>query len=169
MTLSIGIELEGVAVKRYASSQPLPLQTEHQMRLISDALREAGLQSRVYIPSSTRGSGPDYSVWNITIDGTISEITSESSTESAAAYRSRFGFEVVSPVFNDTSSPQWHTDLITGIEAIGLAVHWKANRSTGFHVHIGPGAPEAVFSLDEVKKVAIFCCRFEGKYIRTID
>jgi hypothetical protein len=71
MPLSIGIELEGVAVKRRASNEPLPSRTERQMRLISDSLAEAGLNSRICIPSTTRGTGPGYSVWNVTIDVTV--------------------------------------------------------------------------------------------------
>lgn len=146
MPLSVGIELEGIAVRRHASPLPLPMQTEHQTQLISDALREAGLPSLVYLPSeTTRGLGPDYSVWNITIDGTISELKSESSTDSAVVYLSRFGFEAVSPVFYDTSGEQWTRVLTTGIEAIGTAVQWKANRSTGFHMHNGAGRPDATF------------------------
>lgn len=99
MSLSIGIELEGVAVKRIASPLPLPTQTQRQMQLICDGLQAAGLQSRVYIPSSTRGSGPDYSVWNVTLDATVSEVTSGSSADTNEAFRTRFGFEIVSPVF----------------------------------------------------------------------
>lgn len=99
MPLSIGIELEGIAVKRTASLAPLPTQTPRQMQLICDGLDEAGLKSRVYIPSSTRGSGPDYAVWNITVDATIAEVTSGSSADTNEAFRTRFGFEIVSPVF----------------------------------------------------------------------
>lgn len=88
------------------------------MRLISDALDRAGLPSRVYVPSGDTGSAPNYSVWNITIYGTISEMTSESSADSAVAFRSRFGFEVVSPVFLDTPGSEWNGTLVAGIEAI---------------------------------------------------
>lgn len=78
MSLSIGVEIEGVALRRATSSAPFPLNSDHQLRLIVDELERNNLPARVYVPSSTRGTGPNYSVWNVTIDATVSEVTSGS-------------------------------------------------------------------------------------------
>ncbi len=67
----------------------------------------------LYIPSSTRGSGPNYDVWNITTDATISELTSGSESD-LSAFQTRFGFELISPVF-DVIGDEWK-------EILGLAL-----------------------------------------------
>jgi hypothetical protein len=164
MSLSIGVEIEGVALRRATSSAPFPLNSDHQLRLIVDELERNNLPARVYVPSSTRGTGPNYSVWNVTIDATVSEVTSGSDT-GPSAFRERFGFEVISPILYNTNANdiEWQQQLQWGVESIGNAVTWKANSSTGFHLHVGPGSDGGKFSLDSVKKVAMFFCRFEGK------
>ncbi|KAK7394063.1 hypothetical protein QQX98_013153 [Neonectria punicea] len=130
------------------------------MRIIANALREAGLDCRVYFPSSTRGTGPDFSVWNVTTDATVIEATSGSSTDSSAFQR-RFGFEIITPVFYQTDNNSWIQELRSGISSIGDAVIWKANRSTGLHVHVGRGANDTAWTLQEIQKISAFCVRFE--------
>ncbi|KAJ4201600.1 hypothetical protein NW767_006687 [Fusarium falciforme] len=161
MSLSIGIEIEGVAMNRVGSSAPFPTRTEVQLRLLSDALDDAGLESRVYLPSTTRGSGPDYSIWNVTMDVTVSEATSGSEAEDSK-FRRRFGFELISPVFRGIENNAWMNQLRAGISSINRVVRWKANRSTGLHVHVGRDVGSLKYSLLEVKKIAMLYCRFEG-------
>lgn len=165
MPFSVGLEIEGIASARASSPTPLPSRLEDQLSLVADALQDAGILSRVYIPSSTRGSGPNYDIWNITTDATISELTSDSESD-LSAFKTRFGFELISPVF-DIVSDEWKGILDLALKSIGDVVKWKANRSTGLHVHLGhvKGAPG--FSLEEVKRVPIFYCRFEGKRDQT--
>lgn len=151
MPLSIGIEIEGVALRRAASSTPFPRHSEHQLGLIVQALRDAGLSARVYIPSTTRGTGPDYRVWNVTLDVAVSELTSGSEADESA-FQTRFGFEIVSPVFYNTEGDNWKLEFERGIQSISRAVAWKANRSTGFHVHVGRGTPGNEYTLHEIKK-----------------
>ncbi|KAI0121254.1 putative amidoligase [Xylariales sp. AK1849] len=161
MSLSVGVEIEGVALRRAQSSAPFPIACERQLQIIADAMNEAGNDARIYIPSTIRGTGPDYTIWNVTLDATVSEITSNSDAEDSE-FKTRFGFELVSPVFYNTNERQWQRDLRRGIEPIQTAIKWKANRSTGLHVHIGRGATGRMYTLDEVKKIAIFYCRFES-------
>ncbi|KPM37075.1 hypothetical protein AK830_g9480 [Neonectria ditissima] len=160
MPLSIGLEVEGVATRRTTSSQRFPNQVDQQMRIIASALREAGLDCRVYFPSGTRGTGPDFSVWNVTVDITVIEVTSGSSAD-ASAFQGRFGFEIITPVFYQTENDFWIQELRTGINSIADAVVWKANRSTGLHVHVGRGANDAVWTLQEIQRIAAFYIRFE--------
>ncbi|KAL2669991.1 hypothetical protein Neosp_014870 [[Neocosmospora] mangrovei] len=136
MSLSIGIEIERVAMRGVGSSAPLPTQTDVQLNLLSHALDDAGLESRVYLPSTTRGSGPDYSIWNVTMDITVNEATSGSEAD-GTEFRRRFGFELISPIFRGIETNAWKDQLRAGMSAINQVVRWKANRSTGLHVHVG--------------------------------
>ncbi|KAJ4319192.1 hypothetical protein N0V84_006474 [Fusarium piperis] len=95
------------------------------------------------------------------MDVTVSEATSGSEDEDSK-FRRRFGFELISPVFRGIENNGWMDQLRVGIGAIDQAVKWKANRSTGFHVHIGRDEGSFKYTLLEVKKIAMFYCRFEG-------
>lgn len=53
------------------------------------------------------------------------------------------------------------------LESIGDVIKWKANRSTGLHVHLGHLKDAPGFTLEQVKRVAMLYCRFEGK--RSMD
>lgn len=161
MPFSVGLEIEAIALARASSSTALPSRLEDQLSLVANSLQDAGIPSRVYIPSSTRGSGPNYDIWNITTDATISELTSSSESD-LSAFQTRFGFELISPVF-DVVGDEWKGILRLALKSIGDMIKWKANRSTGLQVHLGhlKGAPG--FTLEQVKRVAILYCRFEGK------
>ncbi|CCT73773.1 uncharacterized protein FFB20_01826 [Fusarium fujikuroi] len=161
MPLSIGLEIEGVALKPVNSALEFPPESEKQLFIIVESLRRAGLSSRVYLPSSTRGAGPDYSIWNVTMDVTVSELTSGSEFENSKFLR-RFGFEIVTPIFRDIQDDAWMAQLHAGLDAVGKAVCWKANRSTGLHVHVGREGDTTKYSLVEVQKIAMFYCRFEA-------
>ncbi|CVL04773.1 uncharacterized protein FMAN_12856 [Fusarium mangiferae] len=160
MPLSIGLEIEGVALKPVNSALEFPPGSEKQLFIIVESLRRAGLSSRVYLPSSTRGAGPDYSIWNVTMDVTVSELTSGSEFENSKFLR-RFGFEIVTPIFRNIQDDAWMAQLHAGLDAVGKAVCWKANRSTGLHVHVGREGDTTKYSLVEVQKIAMFYCRFE--------
>ncbi|KAH7121363.1 putative amidoligase [Dactylonectria macrodidyma] len=160
MSLSVGLEIEGVVLSFAQSSDPFPSRVEQQVGLVAEALNNSGLSSRAYFPSTTRGSGPNYMIWNVTVDVTVSEVTSESDADDSA-FKKRFGFEVISPVFYNSESHTWADELQAGIYAINGTIKWKANRSTGLHVHIGRGNPGSEFTLVEVQKIAMFYCRFE--------
>ena len=62
------------------------------------------MNCRVYFPSTTRGTGPDYTASNVMVDVTIVEGTSGSSVDEASAFRTRFEFELVTPIFYDKSN-----------------------------------------------------------------
>lgn len=161
MPFSIGLEIEGIALARASSSTALPSRLEDQLSLVANALRDADIPSRVYIPSSTRGSGPDYDVWNITTDATISELTSGSESD-LSVFQTRYGFELISPIFNVVGD-EWKNTLERALESIGDVIKWKANRSTGLHVHLGHLKDAPGFTLEQLKRVAMLYCRFEGK------
>jgi hypothetical protein len=167
MPLSVGIELEGVALSRRNSTAEFPEETRRRLRLLRDALNNAHIPSSIYEPLSEalsdRPSLPDYTVWNVTTDDSINVYNYNSDTGMVEAWRTRFGFEIVTRIFSNTDSGRWRDEVRRGLRAISSAVRWTANSSTGLHVHIGAGGQSARFSLDEVKKIAIFCCRFEGK------
>lgn len=123
MSLSVGVEIEGIALRRATSAAPFPNQHDKQLHIVADAMRNAGLQCRVYLPSSTRGSGPDYSVWNVAMDISIVEQTSGSSEDQDTAFRSRFGFEIISPVFKNVVNDQvWESLLKSGVDSVSSAI-----------------------------------------------
>ncbi|KAK3935083.1 putative amidoligase [Diplogelasinospora grovesii] len=148
MALSLGIEIEAVALRMLSPPTSLPSAPNGQLSLIAIALERADLPARVYRPSTTRGSGPKYNIWNVTTDVTVMEATSGA-------------FELISPIF-DTASSDWRSHLRRCVNAIGTEILWKSNRSTDLHVHIGRGMDDAKFTLEEVKKLAISYCRFES-------
>lgn len=162
MELSFGIEIEGVALRTRGSPFNLPADSGAQLQLIADILGKVGLSARPYIPTSTRSIGPDYSIWNVAMDGTISELTSGSDGDESA-WRTRFGFELVSPVFHYLEAALWRQSITNGLDAVTEALAWKANRTTGLHVHVGKISGQ--WALDEVRKIAMFYCRFEGEYL----
>ncbi|KAK3349183.1 putative amidoligase enzyme-domain-containing protein [Lasiosphaeria hispida] len=166
MALSLGLEIEAVAVRMLESPTALPLGQNDQLSLITTIIERAGLPARVYAPSTTRCSGPNYCIWNAP-RVTVMEATSDSDT-SESAFQERFGFELVSPAFpigSASTGVDWADNLRRCI-AIGAEILWKSNRSTGFHIHVGRGISRSDnFTLEEVKKVAMLYCRFEA----TID
>lgn len=124
MSLSVGIEIEAVAVERTESgAEPLPTKLEQQLQLVANALRDARLPAQIYIPSTTRGHGPDYTVWNVTTDITVSEATSGSDA-GPEAFRERFGFELISPVF-DTGGDEWKAQVELATKSISKLIKWK--------------------------------------------
>ena len=134
MLLSLGLEFE-VVVHSLKPAAPIPSSTLAQLTIVSKALTSAGLQALPFIPTSTRAS-PNYTIWNVVTDATIQEVTSNSDA-SDSAFQSRFGVELVSPVFEERSGEAWKEEVRRALAAIAQRVEWKANRSTGLHVHIG--------------------------------
>lgn len=156
MPLSVGVEVEAIILK-YRS--PLPSRDYARLELVAKALEAGGLSARVFLPSSTRDI-PDFSVWNVVMDVTIEEATSGSDA-SENTITERFGVEVVSPIFF-TEMNTWAGQIRSAMQAVSLAFTWKANRSTGLHVHVGRGR-EDQFTLPQLKRLAIMVVRFEGK------
>jgi hypothetical protein len=144
MSLSIGVEIEGVALRRATSSAPFPLNSDHQLRLIVDELERNNLPARVYVPSSTRGTGPNYSVWNVTIDATVSEVTSGSDT-GPSAFRERFGLKS-SPPSSTTLMPT----ILSGNSSYNGALNRLATRSHGRPIVV----LVFIYMLDLVQRVA---------------
>ncbi|EEU33835.1 uncharacterized protein NECHADRAFT_89094 [Fusarium vanettenii 77-13-4] len=70
------------------------------------------------------------------MDITVNEATSGSEAD-GSEFRRRFGFELISPIFRGIETNAWKNQLRAGISAINQVVRWKANRSTGLHVHVG--------------------------------
>ncbi|RFU33814.1 hypothetical protein B7463_g2578, partial [Scytalidium lignicola] len=158
MPFSVGIEIEGVALSRATpSTKPLPTNVPAQLNLIADALSAAGMPARTYLPLSNRGLAPDYTIWNVAVDATINNVTSDTSDSSSTSH---YGFELVSPIFYDTDATAWREVFCLGVRSVGNAVLWKTN-STGLHIHIGCGFGEQ-FSLHGIKKIAMLCCLFEA-------
>ena len=116
-----------------------------------------GKEASVYVPGPTHNV-PDYKVWNITSDNSI-EVTTTSMDDTPPKKRPiRVGVELISPKFCFTTS-DWETDVITVFTSLNQ-LHWKPNRSTGLHVHVGVKGRE--FTLAELKGIAKYVLIFEG-------
>ncbi|TFK96408.1 hypothetical protein BDV98DRAFT_576240 [Pterulicium gracile] len=161
MALTFGIEVEAIVVKRRQSQTPLPAIDLKQLQLVSDCLTASGLQSRVFIPTA-RTLGPDFTIWNVVQDITIEELTSQSDSSPSGAVQ-RFGVEIVSPIFR-LDDASWRTDISKAVQAVSAELVWKANRSAGFHVHVGTtGADQSdEFTLSQLKRIAVMVIRFEA-------
>ncbi len=160
MPLSVGVEIEGIALSRRSSALPFPLGHREQLQLISDSFERRHMPTEVYMRYEARTREPNRGSWNVTGEATVVEVTSDSDTALEDA-RDRFDFEVVSPIFNASHENEWRRQLSLAVDTIGNAVRWKVNRSTSFQVHIGNGC--VPFELLELKKIAMFFCCFEGK------
>ena len=164
---TVGFEVEVVVMPKTV------LQVAHEARrdIVSDETMERdvyayihqkchsiGVGANIYIPDPT-GHGPDYSVWNITSDNSIETNTSsmESSPQAPALFR--VGVELISPifVFNDDGWPS----IVRRVFGALNEMHWRPNRSTGLHVHVG--SRYRPFTLEEVKEIAKYVLVFEGK------
>jgi hypothetical protein len=158
MPLSIGLEIEAIVLSLNSAAE-IPRSTQAQLQLIANAISATGVVARAYMPTTTRAS-PNYTIWNVVVDSTIDEVTSHSDT-SDSAYQSRFGVELVSPTYYKTDESDWKDDIQLALGGVSDRVSWKANRSAGLHVHVGRGLDD-VFTLPQLKRLAILVCRFEG-------
>jgi hypothetical protein len=158
MPLSIGLEFETVVLSLKPAAE-IPKSSDAQLQLIADAISATGVKAKVYIPTSTRSS-PKYTLWNVVFDSTVQEVTSQSDS-SDSVFQSRFGTELVSPTYYETDKASWKEDVRVALGGVDKRVSWKANRSTGLHVHVGKGRDET-FTLPQLKRLAILVCRFES-------
>lgn len=156
MALSIGLEFEAIVISK-SNGAPLPAASRTQLDFIAASLTAAGLSAHSWVPHSTR-TDPPYGSWLVMTDATISEVTSQSDS-SESAFQSRFGVELVSPIFFNAPSGGWQIEVEKVLLAVPKEVVWKANRSTGLHVHVGRGNDQ--FTLAEVKRIAMLVIRFE--------
>ena len=161
MPLSIGLEFEAIVlkVKFKGPEAVISRSVDKQLQLIAAAISATGVAASPYMPTSTRAS-PNYTIWNVVVDSTIQEVTSHSDA-SDSAYQSRFGIELVSPIYYETDKSGWKDDLHLVLAGVSERVSWKANRSTGLHVHVGRER-DATFTLPQMKRLAVLVCRFEG-------
>lgn len=101
------------------------------------AISTTGVVAKPYMPTPTRGS-PNYTIWNVVVDSTIQEVTSHSDA-SDSAYQSCFSIELVSPTYYETDKASWKDNVHLALGGVNERVSWRANRSTGLHVHMGRG------------------------------
>ena len=164
---TIGFEVEVVVMPKTV----LQVAQEAGRDIVSDEMMERdvyayirrkfhsiGLGANIYIPDPT-GHGPDYSVWNITSDNSIETNTSSMESSPQAPRLFRVGVELISPIFvfiND----EWPSTVRRVFGALN-EMHWRPNRSTGLHVHVG--SRYRPFTLKEVKEIAKYVLAFEGK------
>ena len=160
---TVGFEVEAVVLRRSvrdalrAVGRPVVEQVQGDVfTFVRKKICEVGREANVYIPGPT-GNKPDYSKWNIK-DNSIETSTSSMEDSPVNKTVTRVGIEIVSPIFCiDDSSWMDEVDIVlTKLNDL----HWKPNRSTGLHVHVG--IEEREFTLDEVKAIAKYVITFEG-------
>jgi hypothetical protein len=134
MSLSVGLEFEAVVLSLKPAAE-IPRSTQAQLQLIATAINTTGMAASPYMPTSTCGS-PNYTIWNVVVDSTVQEVTLHSDALDSA-YQSRFGIELVSPTYYETDKAGWKDNVHLALGAVDKCVSWKANRSTGLHVHVG--------------------------------
>ncbi|KAK3939304.1 hypothetical protein QBC46DRAFT_409313 [Diplogelasinospora grovesii] len=179
LSLSVSIQFDGTAVKRAAGSEyaylefPFPGMLEAQLLVIAHGLQDAGCKVHVYLPPTSlcrpifSSDHPDYSVWNVTTEvidhNAEPDYVMVTMPGTSSAMQPRVTFRVQSPIVY-TSAEDWQRELQVGIASIAQVVDWHATGS--LHVHVGRGSTSnsenGGYTLDEVKKIAMFCCRFEG-------
>jgi len=117
-----------------------------------------GVGANIYFPEPT-GHGPDYSVWNITSDNSIETNTSSMEYSPQAPQIFRVGVELISPIFVFIDDG-WPSTVRRVFGALN-EMHWRPNRSTGLHVHVG--SRDRPFTLEEVKEIAKYVLVFESE------
>lgn len=174
MPLSVGIELEGIALSPKNPPTTFPTSRDLQLKILTNALKTAGLPAKFDSPDSPDSSpkpGSDSQTqvqsksepqhtWIVTRDGSVVNFATDSDSYSSSISH-RFGFEISSPVFWTTVGDGWGDDIEKAMEAVTDCINWGVNKSTGLHVHVGRGEGKK-FRLFEVKRVAKLFCRFES-------
>jgi hypothetical protein len=121
-----------------------------------------GVGANVYFPEPT-GHDPDYSVWNITSDNSIETNTSSMEYSPQAPQICRVGVELISLiqvcVFIDDGWPS--TGTVRRVFGALNEMHWRPNRTTGLHVHVG--SRDRPFTLEEVKEKYVTVLVFESE------
>jgi len=164
MELSIGMEFEAVV----GPTLNTPAGKNPTLKDVVKLINESGPKAALYLPTSLR-TVPDFTVWNVTTDATINEVTSGSDS-SESAMRNRSGVEITTPTYV-LATTDWESEVRVVLGYLQNAFSerklvWKANRSTGLHVHvgrvsIGDGVSQSTFSLDETRRIVKVVVKFE--------
>lgn len=167
MELSVGMEFEAVVgptLKTPAGKAPT-------LNDVVKLINESGPKALLYLPSSLR-TVPDFTVWNVTIDANKSKVTSGSDS-SDSAMRNHNGLELTTPTYI-LATTDWESEVRVVLDYLQKTflerkMVWKANRSTGLHVHVGRvslgnGMSQSTFSLDEIRWIAKVIVKFEGRF-----
>jgi hypothetical protein len=152
-SLSFGFELEAVTV-RPGGKKSFQKGIRELLEYVCSALENADF------PATTREEqAPDSQTYRVVTDSSIIEFTTESDEELDCQKTDGFGFEIISPIYQDIH--KLRHDLPRIIVAMNKAMVWKTNRTTAVHVHVGCGQ-DRTFSIDQVRRIAWLCVRFES-------
>ncbi|WZH40908.1 putative amidoligase enzyme-domain-containing protein [Fusarium acuminatum] len=134
---STGMDIPGetssVAEQRRFAFQLLPI--------ISQALNKDGFRATVFDPNEDEN--PDYSVWNIMLDGSLSKRHQQDGY---------YPVEIVSPVLDADMDSKW-TKLVDGLwKTLLQSFEFRMDSTCGFHIHLS--FSQGDFSLSQLRNVA---------------
>jgi hypothetical protein len=155
--LTFGVEFEFVA--RDQRSGTSTCSSQSMLALCKDEIARTGVPVLLSLPQSTKDR-PNYTVWNVTEDISIEELTS--SSESPLSPAPGHGVELVSPTYR--MEDDWESEIQKVLCALADSALFgvTVNRSTGLHVHVGLG--DMGLSLDNLRCVAKAVVHFESMF-----
>ena len=103
-------------------------------QFIQQKIQNLGMEANIHF-KTPRSRTPNYSAWTITSDNSIQKNTSSMDPSPLSKRARRVGVELISPtfVFGDF---EWTKEIKILFASLN-EMHWKPNRSTGLHVHVG--------------------------------
>jgi hypothetical protein len=153
--VTFGVEIEFVA--RDKRSGTSTCSSHSMLALCKDEVARSGVPVVLFLPQSNKDR-PNYTVWNVTEDISIEELTS--SSESLLSQAPGHRVELVSPTYR--IEDDWKSEIqkvlcaLTESALFGVTV----NRSTGLHIHMDLG--DSGLSLDNLRCVAKAVVHFES-------
>lgn len=174
-------EIEGVVTSWASRPSPLPSHPGHQLALVADALEGANIACHTVSPRSSALRYRDPDTWNVDsagmVEGRIIDAATldseDSDSDSSSDWRPspwssqgptlpprrRNGFVLVSPFFY-TPDNRWKGMMRHALVTLGSTVRWEVDWTTGLRIHLHNA--ERWFTDEELMRLALFCCRFEG-------
>ncbi|KAL7266772.1 hypothetical protein RUND412_010663 [Rhizina undulata] len=169
--ITFGVEIEVILLCQKENMPPDNIL--HQA--VAKTLTDAGLRAELQVPShnlslSTRNITPEYSMWNVTWDGSMKYELPTAAAEffprGSGNWRQlesliHGGVEIVSPVFELEAVQGWGAQISRVFSVLrqkAFSMHF--NKTTGLHVHVGYDGGE-VIPLRILKNIATVIVLFE--------
>ncbi len=124
--------------------------------LIADIIRGSGIVATPKRPTLFRPHE-----WFLTL-GYALRATDAEEAALRESYPYNFAINLISPVFYEAlNGAAWKDNVSLVLSAVNEQLNWKPDPYAGLHVYVMLGVHE-VFTLPELKRIAMMVCRFEG-------
>ncbi len=154
MPLSISLKFDMVILS-FKYSAALPWELYDQFQLIAGIIGGAGVAV-----STRRASHFRAQQWYLMVGNTMREPPAE--TDALwESYPNNFAIDLISPVYYKADGAAWKDNVSLVLNIVNEQMYWRPNPSFGFRVYVMLGVHEK-FTLAELKRIAMFVCRFEG-------